>query len=212
MLAAAKINLDLRIIGRRDDGFHLLDSIVVFADIGDQLTAVHSDGLSLQIGGQFSAGLPTNDDNLILRSARLMCEHANVKPNLSFKLEKNLPISSGIGGGSADAAAALKLCNTLLDINFDDEKLDKIALKIGADVPVCLKARASRMCGIGEEISPIEMENDLYLLLVNPGVSISTPEIFKVYKMLDTKFEPTRSFSTDKIHLPLMIDELKSSR
>ncbi len=212
MLAAAKINLDLRITGRREDGYHLLDSIVVFTELGDYLTAEHCDELSLVIDGEFSKDISNNGDNLVLKAAHAICKQADVRPNLKFYLKKNLPSSSGIGGGSADAAAALKICNDMLGINFDQNRLKKIALQIGADVPACLLSKACRMTGIGGIISPIEFDNDLQMLLVNPGISISTPAVFTAYKSLDTPFEKKRAFSVNKIHLPLMIDQLKSSK
>ncbi|MDG1859411.1 MAG: 4-(cytidine 5'-diphospho)-2-C-methyl-D-erythritol kinase, partial [Emcibacteraceae bacterium] len=106
MLAPAKINLDLLITGKRDDGYHLLDSIVCFADVGDELFVEKSDKLSLEISGAFANGLSIGDDNLVLKAAQLICKECGVEPTLKFHLIKNLPIASGIGGGSADAAAA----------------------------------------------------------------------------------------------------------
>ena len=211
MLAAAKINLDLRVTGRREDGYHLLDSIVVFADVGDELTAEHSDDLSLDVCGPFARGLSTNN-NIILNAAHRICERANVKPALNFKLTKNLPVSSGIGGGSADAAAALKLCNELLGINFTHEQLNEIGLEIGADVPVCLHSNSCHMRGIGENIKPISVKGPIHLLLVNPGISVSTPEIFNKFHEDNEPFEQKREIGDDEIHLPLMIDLLKDSK
>lgn len=212
MLAAAKINLDLRITGRRDDGYHLLDSIVVFTEYGDQLEAVISDQLSLEISGPFSEGLPCDKTNLILKAAKLVCNEAGVKPKLKFCLTKNLPVSSGIGGGSADAAAAMLLTRDLLSIDLSDEYLLNIALKLGADVPVCLRSHSTVMRGIGDELNRVNLVSDCYILLVNSGVSVSTPPIFKKYADVSEKFDKKRNVPAQEIHLPLMIDILKNSQ
>ena len=212
MLAAAKINLDLRITGRRDDGYHYLDSIVVFTDIGDEVFAEKSDELSLEISGPFASELKTKDDNLILKAAKTLCREANVEPTIKFRLIKNLPLSSGIGGGSSDAAATMKLVQDILNFEIDEKKLNELALEIGADVPVCLKSKATHMCGIGDELNDIKLASDIHILLVNPGISVSTPEIFKQYALSNVPFDEKRPPFINQIHLPLMIDILKSSR
>jgi len=212
VLAAAKINLDLLITGRKDDGYHLLDSFVVFADVGDELTAELSDGLSLEISGPFSGDLQGSDDNLIIKAARLLCNEAGVPADIKFHLIKNLPVSSGIGGGSADAAAALKLTIEKLSLNVDEDKLNEIALKLGADVPVCLKSTACIMSGIGEEISEINLKSPAYLLLVNPGASVSTEEVFKHSHNLRSAFDEKRQIYTDEINFTFILDQLKESR
>ncbi|MBT5185507.1 MAG: 4-(cytidine 5'-diphospho)-2-C-methyl-D-erythritol kinase [Kordiimonadaceae bacterium] len=211
MLAPAKINLDLLITGRRDDGYHLLDSIVVFTELGDHLTAEISDKLSLNISGPFADGLKADENNLIIKAANLICDNAGISPNIKFNLVKNLPISSGIGGGSADAAAALKLCMELLAININEKILNHIALKLGADVPVCLISETSHMQGIGEKITKINFKTPLHILLVNPMISVSTPNIFNQYAKLSTGFDQNRLLTTKEIHLPLMLDILKVS-
>ncbi|MBL4601205.1 MAG: 4-(cytidine 5'-diphospho)-2-C-methyl-D-erythritol kinase [Emcibacteraceae bacterium] len=212
MLAAAKINLDLRITGRRDDGYHHLDSIVVFTDVGDEVYAEKSDELSLEISGPFADGFKTTDGNLILQAAKTLCHEANVEPTIKFRLVKNLPLSSGIGGGSSDGAAAMKLVQDILNLKIDEKKLNEIALKIGADVPVCLRSKASHMCGIGDELNDIKLAPGIHMLLVNPGISVSTPEIFRKYAASNVSFDKKRQPFTGQIHLPLMIDILKSSR
>lgn len=212
MLAAAKINLDLLITGRRKDGYHLLDSLVVFADIGDELTAEVSDGLSLEISGPFSKDLENSEDNLIIKAARLICQEAGTEPDIKFHLVKNMPVSSGIGGGSADAAAALKLCIEKLSLNIEPQSLNKIALKLGADVPVCLKSSACYMRGIGEDITEIKLMSPAYVLLVNPGVSVSTAEVFKRSSSLRSGYDKKRQIYDKEIHLPFIIDRLKESK
>lgn len=212
MLAPAKINLDLRITGRRSDGYHLLDSIVAFTEFGDELTAELCDNLKIEISGPFASKLDVADDNLILKAARFVCEEAGVEPNLKFHLTKNLPVSSGIGGGSADAAAAMKLTRDLLALEIEDSVFHKIAVEIGADVPVCLRSVTSHMCGIGDEIQPLDLDDELHILLVNPGVSVSTPDIFNHYAASNLDFDSQRQISRCEIHLPLMIGVLKDSR
>ena len=181
MLAPAKINLDLLITGKRDDGYHLLDSIVVFADYGDELFVEKNNELTLDISGPFAESLSTDKDNLVLKAARLICEECNVEPNLKFHLVKNIPVASGIGGGSADAAAALKLTIETLSLNITQKRLDEIALSIGADVPVCIRSETSRMMGIGELLAPMSLKSPLFGVLVNSGAAISTPYIFREY-------------------------------
>nr|WP_276515118.1 4-(cytidine 5'-diphospho)-2-C-methyl-D-erythritol kinase [Pseudemcibacter aquimaris] len=210
-MAPAKINLDLLITGRREDGYHLLDSLVVFTEFGDELYIEKSDSLSLDITGPFSNGLTVNEDNLVLRAAKLIAEEAKIQPNFKFHLVKNLPVSSGIGGGSSDAAAAIKLIIELFNLEISDERLNEIGLKLGADIPVCLLGQTSHMSGIGEKLVPFDIKDDLYLLLVNPSISVSTPEIFKEYKIENHEFDKERHFSKNEVHLPFILDALNNS-
>ncbi|WCR04243.1 4-(cytidine 5'-diphospho)-2-C-methyl-D-erythritol kinase [Paracoccus saliphilus] len=163
--APAKLNLALHVTGRRADGYHLLDSLVCFASIGDE---VHlSPGpLSLSIDGPFSEGLASDDDNLCLRAAGL------AGAEVAIRLTKNLPVASGIGGGSADAAAVLR---GLLRMGHE---LPADLQRLGADVPVCLASTPARMQGIGEQVTPLPTLPPLYLVLVNPTVALSTPQVF----------------------------------
>ncbi|MDO5657799.1 MAG: 4-(cytidine 5'-diphospho)-2-C-methyl-D-erythritol kinase [Paracoccus sp. (in: a-proteobacteria)] len=162
--AAAKLNLALHVTGRRADGYHLLDSIVVFAEVGDVLT-LRPGPLSLEVTGPFGAGLGGEDD-LCLRAARLVGAEAEIT------LEKNLPVASGIGGGSADAAAVLRGLARMGAALPDD------VARLGADLPVCLTSRPARMRGIGEVLDPLPPLPDLSLVLVNPGVAVPTPAVF----------------------------------
>lgn len=211
MLSPAKINLDLRITGRRADGYHLLDSIVVFADVGDELDATLSDHLSLEIDGPFGAGLSAGKDNLVFKAAQALCDVAGVEPNIHFNLTKNLPISSGIGGGSSNAAVALTLSNKLLKLKLSEEHLMHVALEIGADVPVCLEPQITHMSGIGEQLTPIRHELKQPALLVNPGISVSTAEIFSVFHNLEFSFSPERELQPNQVNWSLMLDHLKAS-
>lgn len=212
MLAPAKINLDLLITGRRKDGFHLLDSVVVFVGYGDELTAKAADGLSMDIEGPFANKLNNDPENLVLKAARKLCEFAGVKPDIKFQLTKNLPVSSGIGGGSSNAAAALKLTMELLNLDVDDVDLRKLALSLGADVPVCLQSNTSHMTGIGENIKQIDLCGGQPILLVNPGVSVSTPDIFKSFKNMALPFTSRKPVDFNQINWTLMLEHLKASK
>ncbi|MFC3569656.1 4-(cytidine 5'-diphospho)-2-C-methyl-D-erythritol kinase [Paracoccus simplex] len=160
--APAKLNLSLHVTGRRPDGYHLLDSLVVFLELGDMVT-VAPGPLSLRLTGPFAQGLAVEPDNLCLRAARLAGREARIT------LEKNLPVASGIGGGSADAAAVLRA------LEARPERLETL----GADVPVCLASRPVRMRGLGEILTPLPPLPPLAVLLVNPGCGLSTPQVFK---------------------------------
>ncbi len=212
MLTPAKINLDLLITGRRKDGFHLLDSVVVFVGYGDELTAKAADGLSLDIKGAFANKLNNDPENLVLKAARKLCEFAGVKPDIKFQLTKNLPVSSGIGGGSSNAAAALKLTMELLNLDVGDVDLRKLALSLGADVPVCLQSNTSHMTGIGENIKQIDLCGGQPILLVNPGVSVSTPDIFKSFKNMALPFTSRKPVDFNQINWTLMLEHLKASK
>ena len=212
MLAPAKINLDLLITGRRGDGYHLLDSVVVFTELGDEITVEKSDKLSLNISGPFADNLIVSDDNLILKAAEIVCKEYGVKPNLKFHLVKNLPVSSGIGGGSANASAALKLSTDMLNLKVSQKRLGEIALCLGADVPVCLRSTTTLMQGVGEILTPLTLSEPLNMLLVNPSVSVSTPEIFQNYKLTMNGFDQLRKYNIDHIHDRLIVETLVNSR
>jgi 4-diphosphocytidyl-2-C-methyl-D-erythritol kinase len=212
LLAPAKINLDLLITGRRGDGYHLLDSVVVFTELGDEITVEKSDKLSLNISGPFADNLIVSDDNLILKAAEIVCKEYGVKPNLKFHLVKNLPVSSGIGGGSADASAALKLSTDMLNLKVSQKRLGEIALSLGADVPVCLRSTTTLMQGVGEILTPLTLSESLNMLLVNPSVSVSTTKIFQNYKLTMNGFDQLRKYNIDHIHDRLIVETLVNSR
>lgn len=182
--APAKVNLWLRVTGRRANGYHELDSLVAFAGIGDTLTARPSTALSLEIVGEFAAPLlaaqPATPDNLVLRAAHALANALDRDPVASLTLEKNLPVASGIGGGSADAAAALRALQRLWNLDPLPAEVAAVGLSLGADVPVCLAGRSSRMTGIGEILQPVPGGlPSLAAVLVNPGVPVSTHTVFK---------------------------------
>lgn len=176
--AAAKINLDLVVLGKRTDGYHDIDSLVHFLPFGDRLQFKPADKLELSIDGPFGANLKV-EDNLVLRAARLLAEHSNCEALASIKLTKNLPVASGMGGGSSDAAATLRGLNRLWGCRLSLIDLVDLALPLGADVPVCVYGGAARLRGIGERIDPVRSLPEMPLLLVNPGVELSTAHVFR---------------------------------
>ena len=177
--APAKVNLFLHVIGRRADSYHLLDSLVVFAEVGDEVRMEPADCLSLGVEGPFAGGLTTGADNLVLRAARGLAEAAGIVPWGRLTLRKNLPVASGIGGGSADAAAALRLLCRAWRVGPDPGVLARLAERLGADVPVCRAGRASRMGGVGERLEPAPALPVCGIALVNPGVALATADVFR---------------------------------
>ena len=155
------------------------DSLIVFAGIGDDLRVEPGGHLELRIEGPFAEGLTTGEDNLVIRAARLLADHGEMEPRAQITLTKNLPIASGIGGGSADAAAALHLLCRLWRLSPAPEILLALATELGADVPVCLHGEPSYIGGIGERIDPAPRLPETWLVLVNPGVAINTPDVFR---------------------------------
>ncbi len=177
--APAKINLFLRLTGKRDDGYHLLDSLVGFTEFGDSLTAEPAETLSLTIDGPFSASLSVEPDNLVLRAARALQAATGVQAGAHLTLTKRLPIASGIGGGSSDAAATLRALCRLWSLSIDQCALEAIGLPLGADIPVCIEARPARMTGVGEQVERLTGLPEVALLLINPGVALATGPVFK---------------------------------
>jgi 4-diphosphocytidyl-2-C-methyl-D-erythritol kinase len=189
--APAKINLSLQITGKRSDGYHLLHSFVTFAkDIGDCITVEPSDQLKLSLTGRFSTNLPdstTGDEkshsgNLVMRAAYLLADMAGIEAKAHITLEKNLPVSSGIGGGSSDAAAAIKALCTLWKITPDQKLLSNAMLNLGADLPACMAQKTIIMEGIGEKIDFYKGLPQLPVLLINPLIACPTQHVFKNFK------------------------------
>lgn len=177
--ARAKVNLYLHVTGRRADGYHELDSLAVFPDVGDMLHVTPSDGLTLAITGPFAPALAVGDDNLVLRAVRALLAAAGATHGAALTLEKNLPVASGIGGGSADAAAAIRLLDREWRLGLPAPQLAGIALGLGADVPVCLAGSPARMGGIGELIGVAPVLPACGMVLVNPGVPVATADVFR---------------------------------
>jgi 4-diphosphocytidyl-2-C-methyl-D-erythritol kinase len=176
--ARAKVNLTLRVAGRRVDGYHDIESVVAFADCADRLSLTPGSNLDLQMSGPLAQACGETGDNLVLKAARLLGERVPDLKAGQFTLEKVLPVAAGIGGGSADAAAALRLLAQLNALALDDQRLLDVALETGADVPVCLASRACDMTGVGETLLPLSLPI-MPCVMVNPRVPVATKDVFQ---------------------------------
>jgi 4-diphosphocytidyl-2-C-methyl-D-erythritol kinase len=184
--ARAKVNLALHVLGRRADGYHLIDSLVVFADMGDTLRATPREEalVKLTVDGPFGdelAGSTRAEDNLVTRAAdELVAAFPRRRPGgVRLHLTKRLPVAAGLGGGSADAAAALRLLDRLWDLGAGPARLAEIGVRLGADVPMCLVSRPLHAEGIGDRIRVAPSVPPLHLLLVQPGVQVATRNVFR---------------------------------
>lgn len=178
--APAKVNLTLHILGRRaEDGYHALESLVAFAGTADRLTLDPDAPLGLTVSGPTAGPAGPTGDNLVLRAGRHLAARLPGLRTGAFHLTKRLPVAAGIGGGSSDAAAALRLLARLNRLSPDDPAIVAAARATGADVPVCLDPQARMMCGVGEEIGPPLHLAPLPAVLVNPGVPVPTAPVFK---------------------------------
>ncbi|WP_300556187.1 4-(cytidine 5'-diphospho)-2-C-methyl-D-erythritol kinase [Maricaulis sp.] len=183
--APAKINLSLRVGPARADGYHPLDSLVTFADWGDMITVRDEVALMMTMGGETSQDLQEEEHNLVLRAARLLQEKAGIDKGAVIHLQKDIPVAAGLGGGSADAAATLRALNRLWEIDWELDRLAEIAIELGADVPACVYSRPLHMRGIGEEIELIGKFPSLTAVIINPGVPVSTGEVFAAFDETD---------------------------
>lgn len=179
LAAPAKVNLYLHVVGKRADGYHLLDSLVAFAGVADKLVLRPSDSLSLTVEGPTATALAGEQDNLVLRAARMLAEWAGIEPLADIALTKRLPVAAGIGGGSADAAAALRGLAALWRLEVAEAEMMALGLRLGADVPVCLRGRATAVTGIGEGLGDVPPLPAAWMVLVNPRVATHTPAVFK---------------------------------
>ncbi|KAA5805231.1 4-(cytidine 5'-diphospho)-2-C-methyl-D-erythritol kinase [Alkalicaulis satelles] len=180
--APAKVNLTLRAGAARADGYHPLDSLVVFADWGDTVIAEPGEGLSLSIEGEGASALAGETQNLVLKAAWALRAAAGQRElGARLTLVKRLPVAAGLGGGSSDAAAALRALALLWELDFSLRQLAEIGSVVGADVPVCVHARASRMSGIGEQVAPLAAWPSLPALILHPGAALSTRDVFTAF-------------------------------
>ncbi len=187
-LAPIKLNLFLHIVGRRDDGYHLLQSLFVFADVGDHISYTPSDApLSLEIAGPFAAQLSAEPSNLVLRAAHLLSS----APTGRLILDKQVPVASGLGGGSADAAATLRLLNRAWQCGHSTDALRTLGASLGADVPACIDSVAAYVTGIGDELSPASPTEDQAILVANPGAATATQAVFNAYRSQRRSFSPS---------------------
>ena len=175
--ARAKVNLTLRVNGRRVDGYHDLESVVAFADCADGLTLAPGPDLDLKMSGPLAQACGDTSDNLVLKAARLLAERVPDMKAGSFSLDKALPVAAGIGGGSAEAAAALRLLAQLNGLALDDPRVVEVAKLTGADVPVCVNSLGCVMSGVGETLEPLSLPT-MPCVMVNPGVPVATRDVF----------------------------------
>ena len=176
--APAKINLFLHVGERRPDGFHDLQSLIGFTEAGDLLEISPAPELSLEVTGPFARALPAGQDNLVLKAARALQQQSHGAGGATMVLTKNLPVASGIGGGSADAAAALRGLDRLWGLNSSGDQLLRLAAELGSDIPVCLLSKTCWVEGRGEVLSPLPPLPRIPAVLVNPGVAVSTAAVF----------------------------------
>lgn len=177
-IAHAKVNLALHVRSRRPDDYHQIETIFAFCEDGDSLSAELAESLSLTASGPFADSLP-REGNLVITAAEALRQASGTDKSASLHLKKLLPVGSGIGGGSADAAAALRLLNRLWGLHWPDERLMEIAGDLGADVPACIRSQSSRGTGRGSDLEPVELNlQGRPILLVNPRVELSTAEVF----------------------------------
>ena len=207
VFAPAKINLYLHITAKRNDNYHLIESLIVFANYGDKITVTPAEKFGLQINGQFAPYIKPNNDNLVIKAAMLLAKASGIKATGNITLTKNLPIASGIGGGSADAAAALLALRKLWDVPISNEDMSNLAIKLGADVAICLQRTASIVTGIGEKINPVPILPKFWLVLVNPNLLVSTAEVFAAYK---DKFSTPQPMNTQPKDLEELISLLSN--
>ena len=179
LAAPAKVNLYLRVTARRNDGYHLIDSVIAFAAEADFLTATRTESIGLEIDGPFAAALGDGSGNLVTRAARALADEAGIRDGAAIRLTKNLPVAAGIGGGSTDAAATLRLLARLWRLDLDGSALGRVALSLGADVPACLDGRTLRATGIGERLEPAPALPQMAIVLVNNGRAVDTAAVFK---------------------------------
>ncbi len=183
LIAPAKVNLYLHVLGRNARGYHLLDSLTVFTEAGDCLSVSPDEALSLHVSGPFAGAIGPAASNLVMRAAIGLAKAAGLsQPGARIELIKNLPPASGIGGGSSDAAAAIRLLSRLWNITLDSQGEMQLALGLGADVPVCLMGIPALVSGIGDQLEPAPALPQVYMLLANPGRELPTGQVFQNLK------------------------------
>ena len=188
--APAKVNLSLRILGRRADGYHLLESLTTFAELGDEISVAPADRLTLTVDGEFAAAAGGGKGNLVLKAAQLLQERTGCAQGATICLTKHVPVGAGLGGGSADAAMALHLLNELWTLNVSRDTLIGWAPELGADVAMCLAARPVFACGIGEILTPLPSPLPAFhAVLVHPRTPLLTAD---VYRALQVVAQPSR--------------------
>ena len=191
-IAHSKLNLYFHIAGRRDDGYHLIESIFAFTEFGDEIVIKSDEQLTLSIDGEFASVIAHEsiENNLVYRAAELLQKICNVSEGAQIHLTKNIPVGAGLGGGSSDAAAILKALNSFWNLNLSFEKLCEIGLQLGADVPACIIEKPAFVRGIGEIIEPVTLPfTRKFVVLVNSNKLLPTPQVFAQYKKRNPAFD-----------------------
>ncbi len=210
--APAKVNLTLHVLGRRVDGYHELQSLVAFADVCDELTATTAQSDTLIVSGPFALGLPQGETNLVLRAIaafRARWPDCGIAP-LGIELHKNLPVAAGLGGGSADAAAALRLMSRLSQVPVAVSELSALAATLGADVPVCLLSRPAELRGVGEIVTAVRSFPDFHIVLANPLVPVVTADVFRKLASRDNPPAPPLPQPLSRPELALWLGETRN--
>lgn len=210
--ACAKVNLYLHIVGRRPDGYHLIDSLFIFLTVGDELDIADAPALSLNVDGPFARQLEGGSENLVMTAARQLADMGKVTQGAALRLTKNLPVAAGLGGGSSDAAAALRGLRTHWNLAFSDSELMDIGLQLGADVPSCIAQSPALVSGVGESVTPMTGLPEFWVVLVNSGVEVSTAAVFGAYKDAGGAFSMPAPLGATSGGLGNFIDALKARR
>ncbi len=204
--ARAKINLWLNVVGRRSDGYHLLHSLVAFADLADTVEVCAAADLSLVVDGPTASTLANEPDNLVLKAARALAARAAVSPRAAIRLTKRIPVAAGLGGGSADAAAALQALSELWRVALPVDELFDLAATLGADVPMCLSGRTAIATGVGDRLEPAPGVPSCGVLLVNPRIDLPTARVFGARS--GAAFSEARPVASAWRDLPELIEAL----
>jgi 4-diphosphocytidyl-2-C-methyl-D-erythritol kinase len=209
-IAPAKLNLTLHITGKRADGYHLLDSLVVFTTFGDELRISQADALSLVVEGPFADNVPAGEDNLILRAACALQSYAGTDQGARIRLIKKLPVGAGLGGGSSDAATAVRLLCSLWGVMLPASRAVELLLPLGADLPVCWSGKPAMMAGIGEEVTPLDVALPACpVLLIKPQPSLDTARVYGAYLHEE---RPVPPFALDLTSAESFIESLEGTR
>lgn len=212
LLAPAKVNLYLHVAPVREDGYHPLDSLVAFADIGDRVSFEHADTFGFEIGGLFGNGLNGEGDNLVVRALSALADSLGMDDlPMKVTLDKRLPIASGLGGGSSDAGAALRGANQFLKLGLDDAALEKLSRVVGADGPMCYRAKPAYASGVGEVLEAVDDLPLLHAVLLNPGLPSPTGAVYKAYDAAP-KGDADRPSGYDASSAGALIDWLAACR
>lgn len=211
--APAKVNLALHVTGRRADGYHELESLVVFADVADEVVARPARNDSLEVTGPFAAAAGSGDANLVARAVAAFRARwpDHVSTGMAIELRKNLPVAAGLGGGSADAAAALRLMANAGETPISPADLSRVALSLGADVPVCLISQPCEVRGVGEILHPLQHFPPLHIVMVNPLVPVVTADVFRrLESRVNDPLPPLPSPMTRPSQLGIWLDETRN--